>query len=302
MAGASGSVFNTLPGPKGTSTPVFLQPDAGKIGAGFDFLQPRTGVGNQLQSDAVGEQQNLGSILGSLLGDTSQTRQREISEGFQGAGDVASAQLSRRGIDPSLLGAQQGIQREQGLSLGDLNDQLSQQRISGETDIANSISQLLLGSSGQAGGLLASLLGAGGIGNISSSSSTNPVSVGGGPSGGPSGDSLFDSPFNPFPGGNPFNFGSGQSNLSGGPGGPGGPTGPGPQTSDNPFFDPGVDLGPLQDPEQFKKNQEELTRINEELDAILAGLNSTPPGGAPPLLAQSAQGTQSAITTGGNLA
>ncbi len=282
-----------------SSTPVFLQPDAGKIGAGFDFLQPRTGVGNQLQADAVGEQQNLGSILGSLLGDTESTRRGEITEGFQAAGDLAAGGLQRRGIDPNLLGAQTGIQREQGLSLGDLNDQLSQQRISGETDIANSISQLLLGSSEQAGGLLASLLGAGGIGNRSSSSSSNDLSTKGLPTSG----TPTPGPFNPFPGGNPFTPGPNRIPTGGpGRGTPGGP-GPGPLVTDNPFTLPGgggggggapdpstpegyvpprngplEDGGPIDDPIRHKKNQEELTRRNAELEGLLNSL----PGSEPP--------------------
>ena len=296
-----------------------MQPDAGAIGRGFDFLQPRTGVSNQLQRDAIGEQQNLGNILGSLLGDTAQTRQGEITQGFQAAGDLAAGGLSRRGIDPGLLGAQQGIQREQGLSLGDLNDQLSQQRISGETDIANSISKLLLGSSEQAGGLLASLLGAGGIGQISSSTGSSQLSSSGLPtSGTPNPPSLFDSPFSPFPGGNPFIPGPNRT-PSGGPGGGGGGGGGGGQVSDNPFFDPsgpdpstpegyvppseGVlkDGGPVADPIRWRKNQDEINRR-------VAAQQNQPPGGpgAPPspdpLIAQSATGTQSAITQGGQLA
>ena len=289
-AARSSNVSTQLPGAKGSSTPVFLQPDAGKIGAGFDFLQPRTGVGNQLQADAVGEQQNLGSILGSLLGDTRSTREGEIQQGFQAAGDLASNQLSSRGIDPSLLGAQTGIQREQGLSLGDLNDQLSQQRISGETDIANSISQLLLGSSEQAGGLLASLLGAGWIGSVSSSSSTNPVSLGEGGSGSGGGSD----PFNPFPGGSSLFGTRDQGNPGGGGGGgsplgttnpfvnpPGGPGAPDPSTPEGyvpPRHGALEDGGPIDDPIRHKKNQEELTRRNAELEGLLNSL----PGSEPP--------------------
>ncbi len=306
-------------GSEGSSTPVFVQPDAKVIGRGFDQLQPRTGVSNESQNDALREQGDLRSRLGSLLGDTSQTRRGEITQGFQGAGDTASRALQQRGIDPSLLGAQQGIQREQQLSFGDLSDQIKQRGIQNETGVSNKISDLLFGASGQATDLIGSLLNAGGIGNFSTSSNTPPTGTNlGVASGGPG--EPFDGRFanQSLAGLLDSISGKGVAKRTGGGGGGGSSN-----VTNNPFVGGGgggesfeglsipdlfdkltPDRGPQETPDEFFRNQKILDMINALGAAQGGGGGSASPGPGNPtgLLAQSAAGTSSAISAGGSLA
>lgn len=308
----------TSKGTSGTSRPVFLQPDTRKIGAGFDLLQPFTGIGNKLQGQAVSGQLNLRETANQLLSQSQGLQNANIAQGFQKAGGQVTSQLLGRGFDPSLLSGdvQRGVQREVGLSQGDVSDRILGRRIENQTGTANKISELLFGSSGQATNLIGALLGAGGVGSISSSKTEDPISVG-------IGTAAPSAPFEPF-GGGPSPFTGGLLRTpAGGPGGsPGGEPGT-PQTVDNPHVVPPSNLidpdgdpddpdnwatlhdrGPLQDPEKFAENQKELDRRQAIIDARLAA-GGNPSQGPPPqtsLLAQSAQGTQTAIAQGGSLA
>lgn len=304
-AGAGGSGPNAFAG-SSSSTPGFLLPDFGKIGQGFQGLQ-RGIEPTELQGQAVGEQRNLRSTLDSLLGDFGAGQRARINEGFNTAARNVTGGLQSRGFAGSSLNlpAQLGVERERQLSLGDLEDRLLGRRIESESGIAKNISDILFGSAGQATDLLGSLLASGGIGTSSVSKGQAPGGGGGGGSSGATSaaerEAAQRAQFQDFI--DRATGGGGSGGGGSGGGGSGGGGGGIPAFFNNPFFDPGVsqpggpegeldgtdlfDLGPLQDPEAFARNQAELDKKNAELAALLA---------------QSAAGTSSAISQGAALA
>lgn len=286
----AGSAIGQLTGQgQSTSTPTFMMPDFGKIGQGFQGLQG--GVrSNQLQDRAVREQMSLRNRIGGLITQSGEGQRGRINEAFQTASRNVAGGLQRRGFAGSSLNlpGQLGVERERTGAIGDLEDRLLSQRISADTGITGSISDLLFGSSEQATNLLGGILGSGGIGNISQATTSRPGGGGGGgsgSSGGLTGADAYES-FQDWAG----QFGGGGTPPSGsggggGSGSAGGFEGGEPFSISNPFFRDDeeeeedlanaellTDLGPLQTPDAFAKNQQILNAREAKNQALMQSL------------------------------
>lgn len=177
-----------------SSTPLFGLPDFGKVGQGFDLLQPRAGVINPLQQAAAGRQQDLRGTLQGLFGGLGAGQRARIDQQAQTASRNVAGNIRNRGFAGSSLNlpGQLGVEGARQSALGDLSNQLLGQRRESETGISGNISDILFGASGQNSQLLNALLSSGGIGTRTSQ---DPGSFGGGGGGtargGSSGGSTF---------------------------------------------------------------------------------------------------------------
>jgi len=226
-------------GSKGESNAKMLSPNLKDAYQGFQKLQPGL-MSNQLQQDAVGEQQGLRGRLSNLLDQQGQGERMRIDDAFQTAANNATGGLASRGFAGSSLNipAQLGVERERNMAHAQLNDSLLGRRMGMESDVSKNISDLLFGSSEQATNLQAALLGAQGIGNFAESESQTAPKSGGSTGGGAGPGEVGSEAYDRFkdwssqfsqPGGP-------DSRSSGGPGGsPGGGPGGSPSAIRNPY-------------------------------------------------------------------
>lgn len=288
-------------GSKGESNAKMLSPNLEDAYQGFQKLQPGL-MSNQLQQDAVGEQQGLRGRLSNLLDQQGQGERMRIDDAFQTAANNATGGLASRGFAGSSLNipAQLGVERERNMAHAQLNDSLLGRRMGMESDVSKNISDLLFGSSEQATNLQAALLGAQGIGNFSQSASENNPPGGGGGGGGsgassgPTARESFDQWRQQFeqPGFRDQG-GSGGGGASGGGGGGGAQ----PQAIMNPFAaqtpwkndeerdelasqELVQDSGPEQTPEKFAKNKAILDAREAQTKAALQQMNQAAPQNA----------------------
>ena len=292
-------------GSKGESNAKMLSPNLEDAYQGFQKLQPGL-MSNQLQQDAVGEQQGLRGRLSNLLDQQGQGERMRIDDAFQTAANNATGGLASRGFAGSSLNipAQLGVERERNMAHAQLNDSLLGRRMGMESDVSKNISDLLFGSSEQATNLQAALLGAQGIGNFSQSASeNNPPGGGGGGGGSRAGEgemtpeersAEFRNRMQQMYGGNQQGGGSGGGGASGGGGGGGAQ----PQAYRNPFVaqtpwkndeerdeiaaqELVQDQGPENTPELFAKNKKILDAREAQTKAALAAMNGLSQPGAP---------------------
>jgi len=293
-------------GSKGESNAKMLSPNLEDAYQGFQKLQPGL-MSNQLQQDAVGEQQGLRGRLSNLLDQQGQGERMRIDDAFQTAANNATGGLASRGFAGSSLNipAQLGVERERNMAHAQLNDSLLGRRMGMESDVSKNISDLLFGSSEQATNLQAALLGAQGIGNFSQSATENNPPSGGGSSGGsksssgPTARESFDQWRQQFqqPGFREQGGGSGGGGASGGGGGGGQP-----QAYMNPFMaleggpppawesdeerdeiagqELVQDQGPQNTPELFAKNKAILDAREAQTNAALQQMNQAAPQNA----------------------